>query len=242
MGRNSGPSEPWPRAGTAAAIGAAAADRVTGLFQSWPLDGPVGGRYPTAAEAVAGATSPAGVAGSAGSGGAASWGPASPCGGWGGAGWTGTPAVGAGWEVGGAGSLVFRGRPGWAVSGLPARTGRQRMPQVEVGATEGSAVAARAGEVGKKPKARARTAADAVVETAWRAGADGVIATFRCAQSPHHGFLVSPVVFYSSLRGRKSAAAAPPQSSDLFSPGFRAAAPPGFSGLYRVPPRSRGPE
>jgi hypothetical protein len=50
----------------------------------------------------------------------------------------------------------------------------------------------------------ARTAADADAEASRRTCEDGVIATFRCAQSPRRGFLLSRTVFYTTLQGRKS--------------------------------------
>ncbi|MGX1161768.1 hypothetical protein FBY31_4171 [Arthrobacter sp. SLBN-100] len=52
----------------------------------------------------------------------------------------------------------------------------------------GSEESAVAGPPGKRPKVMARTAADTVVQATRKTGEDGVIATFRCAQSPTAAF------------------------------------------------------
>ena len=46
MGRRTGPPGPESSAGTTAAARVALADLVTGVFQSCPLDAPVGGGEP----------------------------------------------------------------------------------------------------------------------------------------------------------------------------------------------------
>lgn len=211
MGSSSGPPAPGPAAGVMPAARVAVADRVMGVFQSGAPDATADAAEPVTAAAVS-VTAPSGAASSVASvpedtaactavaGDAAGcWGPA-------GASAAGFPGCA------GASAGAWVGRSSPVGSGLPPpRTGRHTRPQSSAGvsvpgvvAGDGSGESAPAGPAGKR-MAMARTNAAAVVDTTRRAGKVGVIATFRCAQSPTAAFLVSPAVFYSRTRGRKSA-------------------------------------
>jgi hypothetical protein len=191
MGRRAGSPEPGSRPGLTAATRLAWADLVTGVFQSCPLEAPVGGGEPADPVAVAAADGPAAVS----SGSATGWagtGSVPAAGVSDGAGCTGGAGTGSAGGAGGlSGSLGFRVRVGPAVSGSsvgPDQQTRRHWSGDVVDAGAGSAESAAAGPTGKRPRVMARTAADAVVEATRKTGEDGVIATFRCAQSPTAAF------------------------------------------------------
>jgi hypothetical protein len=210
MGRRAGPPEPGSRPGVTAATRLAWADLVTGVFQSCPLEAPVGGGEPADPVAVAATDGPAAV--SSGSAAGAAGAGSVPAGAVSdGAGCSGGAGTGSAGGAGGlSGSLGFPVRVGPAASGSSGdRTSRQEALRQEMLWTRVWVPrSAAAGPPGKRPTVMARTAADAVVEATRKTGEDGVIATFRCAQSPTAAFLVCPVVFYNAQQGRKSTGSA----------------------------------
>jgi hypothetical protein len=189
MGRRAGSPEPGSRPGVTAATRLAWADLVTGVFQSCPLEAPVGGGEP--ADPVAAGDGPAAV--SSGSAAGAEGTGSVPAGGVSeGAGCSGGAGTGSTGGAGGlSGSLGFRVRAGSAGSVLcagPDQQTRRHWSGDVVDTGVGSGESAAAGPPGKRPRVMARTAADAVVEATRKTGEDGVIATFRCAQSPTAAF------------------------------------------------------
>lgn len=213
MGRRVGPPSPESPADATAATRVAVADLVTGAFQSCPFDGPVGGGETAVSVAAEVVGSAAGSSVSAG--GAAGTGAVPAGGATGGAGCCGGAGTG---SAGGAGGLsgsfgfwVRVGSPGFGSAAVPGSQNSSRHwsgDVVEAGV--GSVESAPAVPPGRKHRAMARTAADAVVDATRRTGVDGVIAAFRCAQSPHRGFLVSPGSLLHDERGRKSIGCAAP--------------------------------
>jgi hypothetical protein len=213
MGRSAGPPSPGSLAGATSATRVALADLVTGVFQSCPLDAPVGGGEtadPVAAEAVGSVVGPSGSAG-----GAAGTGPVPAGGSTEGAGCCGGAGAGSAGAAGGlSGPFAFWVRVGSAGFGSPAVSGSQNNRKHWSGdgveADVGSVESAPAGPYGRKHRVMARTAADAVLDATRRTGEDGVIATFRRAQSTRRGFLVSPGSLLHEERGRKSTGSAAP--------------------------------
>lgn len=173
-GRRAGPPPESP-SGATAATRVALADLVTGVFQSRPLDAPVGGGEAVSPVAVA-----EGVAeSSASADGAACKGSGSAGGATEGAGCSGGAGAGSAGETGGpSGSLGFWVRVGSAGFGLSAGSCPQNTrhrPGDVVDAGSGSGDSAVAGLAGRRHRVLARTAADAVAEAARNPGRDGNI-------------------------------------------------------------------
>ncbi|KIC62639.1 hypothetical protein RM50_19280 [Pseudarthrobacter phenanthrenivorans] len=149
-----------------------------------------------------------------------------------GAGWAGEPPSPGG-SVGAAG---LPGRPFAVLSGAGSSVGA-----AVVAAGDGSGESARAGAEAGRPMARARTAAEKAAGTARNGGEDGLTVTFRRPRIPRP----RPSGFRSSLLHSAGRPQIHPHDgrpgAGRFSPGFRAAAPPGFSAPCRAPPRTRGP-
>lgn len=189
MAGRSGPPGPSPARATEPAWVALAA-LVTGLFQFDSDDGAA----VVGAVAVGLAVSPAGVSVAV-----LASGPAA------GASAAAVEVSGAGADdasgAGGAGSqasasglavLVGRGSSGPVAAGAEVQPSEQPGAVVAlVAASVGSGESAKAVPLAGKVSAIASTAADAVAETARRSGDEGVMGTFRCAQSPVCGFRVS---------------------------------------------------
>lgn len=211
MVRGSGPPVPGPPAGATAAAWVGLAGLVTGLVQFDSVEAVAEDVVPGSVIAASGVADPSGDA-SAGSGAAGTMDSAG-----GGAG----VEVAVGWAAaGGAGS----GPPGWPGGssgpfGLSARpspgfvsvgSGVQDAPHegLVMVVAVGSGVSAAAAPAADRLTASARTAADAVAGTARSAGKDGDICYLSMRAVPRCGFLVSPVVFYTSTEGRKSTGSA----------------------------------
>lgn len=189
MAGRSGPGGPSPWRDTEAAW-VALDDRVTGTFQLDPDDGaPVAGVVATgpgvssAMVSVAAGSSATSAAGTsavrAGASGAGEDGAV----GWGAGGWSGC--------VSSSGLAVLPGRGSSGLVAVGSWVQPSEQPGAVVAVPVGSGESARAGPPAGRPRASASTAADAVAETARSTGEDGVMDTFRCAQSPVCGFLVS---------------------------------------------------